>query len=100
MVSPTLGRALLTALLTDRSACCGSTPAVSLLLAVVGSNWSLWLTAAVLVRAAGLDTVARSSSVSGVVVVTVPTDQTPVALSYVPWLGAADANVRPTGSRS
>src|SRR5947208_2469026 len=49
MVSPTLGVALLTVLLTCRSARCGDSVALALLLPAFGSNWSLWLTAAVLV---------------------------------------------------
>src|SRR4029077_20057471 len=38
MVSPTLGVALLTVLVTARSACCGVSPAPALLLAALGSN--------------------------------------------------------------
>jgi hypothetical protein len=55
---------------------------------------------AVLVWATGLATVAWRSRVCGVVVVTVPTLQAPVALLYVPWLGVADTKVSPAGSRS
>src|SRR5262245_4849802 len=55
MVSPTLGVGLLTDFVTDRSACRG----VSVVLPVLpplGSNWSLWLTVAVLVVGAALVT--------------------------------------------
>ena len=38
--SPTLGVALLTVLATARSACCGVSVALAVLLAVFGSNWS------------------------------------------------------------
>ena len=40
-VSPTLGVALLTVLVRARSACCGVSVALALLLPLVGSNWSL-----------------------------------------------------------
>src|SRR5437764_636980 len=77
MVSPTLGVALLTVLVTCRSACCGVSVAlalllpvllsctsaccgvagaVALLLAVLGSNWSLWLMLAVFGAGLGLTT--------------------------------------------
>ncbi len=48
----------------------------------------------------GLTTFARIISVCGVKIVTVPTTQVPLAGSYVPWLGAAETNDRPAGSRS
>jgi hypothetical protein len=80
MVSPTLGVGLLTDLLTARSACWGVTVAEPVLLPVSGSNWSAWLIRAVLVSALGETTVAWISKVWAVVVVTVPTVQTPVAL--------------------
>ena len=81
IVSPTLGVALLTAFARARSACCGVSVALALLFAVSGSNWSLCPTVAVLVCGLALTTVARIVSVCGIVVVTVPTVQTPVALS-------------------
>ena len=55
--------------------------ALALLLAVLGSNWSLRLMLAVLVWALGLVTLAWMVRVCGVAVVTVPTLQTPVVLS-------------------
>src|SRR3954453_8670099 len=70
MVSPTFGVGLLTVLLTSRSARCGVSVALPLLLPAPGANWSLWLMVAVLVRALGLTTVAWMSSVCGVAVVT------------------------------
>src|SRR5262245_16343603 len=73
---------------------------LALLLPELGSNWSLWLMLAVLDWAAGLITVAWMSRVCGTVVVTVPTVQTPLVLSYEPWLGVADTKVSPAGSRS
>ena len=56
----------------------GVSVALAALLPVSGSNWSAWLTVAVLVWAAGLVTVAVSVSVCGVPGMTVPTVQTPV----------------------
>src|SRR5262245_52382364 len=56
MVSPMLGVGLLTDLETARSACCGVSVTLAVLLAPIGSNWSAALTVAVLVRAAGLAT--------------------------------------------
>jgi hypothetical protein len=47
------------------------------LLPELGSNWSLWLTVAVLVAAAGLTTVARSPRVACAAFATVPTVHTP-----------------------
>src|SRR5262249_34392659 len=76
-VSPTLGVSLLTVLLRDKSACCGSTDAVSLLLEVLGSNWSAWLTAAELACGLGLVSVTVMTSDCGVPGLTVPTVQTP-----------------------
>src|SRR5262249_35016341 len=63
MVSPTLGVALLTALARARSACCGVSVALAVLFVVSGSNWSAWLTTAVLVWAFGLTTRAVRVSV-------------------------------------
>src|ERR1700716_2294776 len=80
MVSPTLGVALLTILLTTRSACCGISVALALLLALLGSNWSARLTDAVLVWALGLTTLAKICKVCGVLVATLPTFQMPVVL--------------------
>src|SRR4051794_38135750 len=84
MVSPTLGVGSLTTLLICRSACCGVSVAAALLLPTLGSNWSLWLTAAVFVWATGLGraawTVAWMVRVSGRAAVTVPAAQTPVPL--------------------
>src|SRR5262245_15472345 len=54
----------------------------------------------VLVCGVALTTLARICRVWGVAVFTVPTVHTPVPLSYVPWLGVADTNVKPAGSRS
>ena len=79
--SPTLGVASLTVLVRARSACCGSTSAVSVLLPVLGSNWSASVMVAVLVPKPALATVAVIASVAGVAAVTVPTVQTPVTLS-------------------
>ena len=53
MLSPTLGVGLLTVLATARSACCGVSVALALLLPVSGSNWSAWLIVAVLVCGVG-----------------------------------------------
>ena len=53
IVSPTLGVGSSTVLLTWRSACCGVSVALAVLLPMVWSNWSLWLTVAVLVWAIG-----------------------------------------------
>ena len=63
--SPTLGVASLTVFVTARSACCGVSVALAVLLAVFGSNWSAALTVAVLVWASGLSTVARIVKVCG-----------------------------------
>ena len=49
IVSPTLGVGLLTVLATARSACCGVSMALAVLLAVLGSNWSASVIVAVLV---------------------------------------------------
>ena len=80
-MSPTLGVASLTVLVRARSACCGVSVALPVLLAVFGSNWSLPLTVAVLVCAAGLTTRAMMVSVCGLPGATVPTSHVPVALS-------------------
>jgi hypothetical protein len=78
--SPTLGVALLTVSDTDRSACCGVSVALAVLLAVFGSNWSAWLMVPVLVCVAGLTTVAVMLSVCGAPELTVPTVHSPVLL--------------------
>src|SRR5262249_62033715 len=70
----------LTDLVRGRSARCGATAALPWSLPGSGSNWSLWLTDAVLVAASAPTTRARICSVSGAAVVTVPTAQTAVAL--------------------
>src|SRR6516162_6633445 len=98
-VSPTLGVALLTDFDRDRSDCCGVSVALAVLLPVLGSNWSLWLTAAVFVFPSGLTTLARICRVCGTAAVTVPTVHTPVLETYVPWLGVALTNVNPAGNR-
>ena len=49
IVSPTLGVGSLTVLASARSACCGVSVALAVLLAVLGSNWSEWVIVAVLV---------------------------------------------------
>ena len=49
IVSPTLGVGLLTVLVSARSACCGVSVALAVLLPVSGSNWSQALIVAVLV---------------------------------------------------
>ena len=55
---------------------------------------------AVFVCGSGLTTVAWITSVAGEPTLTVPTLQSPVAGLYVPWLGEAETNDRPAGSRS
>src|SRR5262245_36215237 len=64
MVSPTLGVELLTSFAMDRSACCGVSVTLAVLLAGIGSNWSLWLMAAVLVCGLGLTIWALKVSVA------------------------------------
>ena len=81
IVSPTLGVGLLTVLVNARSACCGVSVTLAVLLPGLGSNWSAWLIVAVLVCGSGLTTVAWISSVWGVPTLTVPTVHTPVARS-------------------
>ena len=48
-----------------RSACCGVSVALALLLPGFGSNWSVSVMVAVLVRASGLTTVAGCSASAG-----------------------------------
>jgi hypothetical protein len=78
-VSPTLGVGLFTIFVTARSAAPGVTVALAVLLAVFGSNWSAWLTVAVLVWAVGLATRAAKVKVGAAERATVPTVQTPPA---------------------
>ena len=93
-VSPTLGRGSLTDLVTDRSDCCGVTSAAEPLSAVSGSNWSrrgsLMVAAGRFVPRTTLATWAVRISTAPRAPATVPTVQTPVALSYVPWLGVSE----------
>ena len=89
-MSPTFGVALLTCLSTARSAYCGVSVAVSVLLPGLGSN-SLPDTVAVLVTGAGapltgLSTVAVITRTGKSAVVTVPIVQMPEPDTYVPWL--------------
>src|SRR5262245_52425811 len=81
MLSPTLGRALLTVLATARSARCGVSVALALLLAVLGSNCSAPAMVAVLVRAAELTTWAWRVNVAVADAATVPTVHRPLPLS-------------------
>ena len=99
-MSPTLGVGLLTVLASARSARCGVTTALAVLLAVLGSNWSAPVIVAVFVTEFGLATVPVKTRVCGTEVVTVPTFQRPVLIWYVPWLVAAETNDTPAGSRS
>ena len=55
---------------------------------------------AVLVCGSGPSTRALRTSVRAKAVVTVGMDQTPVAGSYVPWLGMNETRVKPAGKRS
>ena len=77
MTSPTLGVGSLTVLVTARSACCGVSVALPVLLAVFGSNWSASETVAVLVRASGLTTVGRMVRVAAAPLASVPTFHRP-----------------------
>src|SRR5260370_39120664 len=77
-MSPTFGVGSLTALLRVRSACCGVSVALAVLLPVFGSNWSAWLMVAVLVWAFGLFTRAVRVSVGRPPLATAPTVQRPV----------------------
>src|SRR5262249_24603185 len=97
---PTLGRGMLTLLASRRSACCGVTVALAVLLAGVGSTGSAWRTVRVLVGAPGLSPRAWMVSLCGAVVMTVPTAQMPVAGSKVPWEGVAVTTVSPGGIAS
>src|SRR5947209_1992111 len=70
--SPTFGRALLTVLVTARSACRGAREALAVLLAGFGSNWSDAVTVAVFVAVPGVVTRARRIRSTGWSVRTVP----------------------------
>src|SRR5438876_536945 len=83
-----------------RSAFCGVSVALALLLAPLGSNWSAWLTLAVLTCALELTTLALMVRVALAALARLPTLHTPVPLVYVPWLGVALTKVSPAGSRS
>src|SRR5262249_58836736 len=100
IVSPTFGLELLTALVNTRSATCGVTVALAVLLPVTGSNWSAAETVDVLVAAAWPVTVALRTRVALAPTARVPTAHTPVAAVYVPRLGVADTKLRPAGRRS
>ena len=54
-----MGVGSLVVFVSARSACCGVTVVLAVLLAVLGSNWSEWVIAAVFVCELGLTTVAR-----------------------------------------
>src|SRR5262245_14805769 len=97
MVSPTLGRGSLTALARPRSARCGGAVALAVVLAVWGSDWAAALTAATLVWASGLSARGRRVRVCGVVGVTVPTTQTPLARSKLPWVTVVEMTLSPAG---
>src|SRR6478672_11746348 len=56
IVSPTLGLGLSTVLMRARSACCGVSVALAVLLLATGSNGSEWVMLAVLVCGSGLTT--------------------------------------------
>src|SRR5689334_20818700 len=93
MVSPTLGVALSTVFVTTRSAVAtGVTVEDAVLLAVFGSNWSEWLTLAVLVKLGkpAAVTVPWSVRVADAPLLSVPMVHTPPA--NVPWLGVAETN--------
>src|SRR4051812_27135863 len=79
MVSPTLGVASLTVFVTARSARCGVSVALAVLLLELGSNWSAAATVAVLVRASRLVTVAVIVKVCGLAGLTAPTSHVPAA---------------------
>jgi hypothetical protein len=81
MVSPTFGEASLTLLLRARSACCGVSVALAVLLPGLGSTWSARSMAALFVLGAGLTTCAWIIRVCGVPATTVPTFHRPVRLA-------------------
>src|SRR5262245_30328890 len=100
MTSPTLGVALLTALLSCRSARWGVSVTLAVSLPGVGSNWSLWLTAAVLVVARGQETRALTGSRALPGPARVPTGHTPDALLEVPACVWALTKLRLAGTGS
>src|ERR1700730_8410094 len=100
MVSPTLGAALLTVLVTARSACWGVSVALLLLLPGWGSTWSARATEAVFVCALGLTTFALSVSVAVAALPRAPTVQVPKPPLHDPWLGLAETRVKPDGRTS
>jgi hypothetical protein len=90
--------------LTPRSAYKGVTVAVPVLLPGLGSGSLVAVTVATFVEAAGIAPGVVGGRTSAWIVsvwadgpptATVPTCQTPVPASKLPWLGAADRNCRP-----
>jgi hypothetical protein len=79
--SPTLGVASLTVLVMARSACCGVSVALAVLLPGVGSNWSAAETVAVFVWTRALFTVAKIVRVTGLPGLTTLTDHSPATES-------------------
>src|SRR5262245_63604008 len=100
MTSPRFGVASLTTLVTARSDFCGVTVVLAVLLLVSGSNWSAAVTLATFVTEFAPVTRASRVRTAWAPDPSEPTFQAPVALAYVPWLGAAETNVKPAGSRS
>ena len=84
-VSPTFGVASSTVLVTDRSITCGVIVAVSVLFALVGSNWSP-LAVAELTFTPIVSTVTVSVSVAVAPLARSPTVHVPVESSNVPWV--------------
>jgi hypothetical protein len=80
-VWPTLGVGLFTVLVRARSACCGVTVELALLLPGSGSNWSAALIVAVFVSALGLTTFAWICKIGAAAAATVPTVHRPVELA-------------------
>ena len=74
--------------------------AASLSLVGSGSNWSLALTAALLVVVPGAVTVALIVSVPVAPTGSAPTDHTPDVGSQPPWVALAATSATPAGSRS
>ncbi len=97
---PTLGAELSTALVRNRSACCGVTVVLAVLFPRLGSNSSEWVMVAKFVVGLGLTTVARIVRTADEPLATLPTVHVDVAGSYVPWLGVADTKVSPAGRTS
>src|SRR5579862_6201865 len=84
---------------TTRSACCGVSFTIAVLFTRFGSNWSEWLTDAVIVVAAEVTTVATIVNVCVEPLVNEPTFHTPVELVYVPE-PPDETNDRPLGNTS